>query len=72
VSNVLIELDGDRASSRSNVHSCTRVGGTDHVMWGRYDDRWSRREGEWRIDARTFALAVSQSFPVIEEPPLVG
>jgi hypothetical protein len=72
VSNILIRLDGDRATSTAYVHSCTRVGSSDHVMWGRYNDTWSCREGEWRIDSRTFTLALSQTFPVVDEPPLVG
>jgi hypothetical protein len=72
VTNVLIQLEGDRATSTAYVHSCTRVGDTDHVMWGRYDDTWSRREGQWRFDSRRFTLALSQSFPVADQAPLIG
>lgn len=56
VSNVLIELDGDRAGSESYVTATLRMEREGKVMqievWGRYCDRWSRRDGVWRIDHR--------------------
>jgi hypothetical protein len=56
VANILIELDGDRAGSESYVVAEMRVGAEDQprqiTTWGRYLDRWSRRDGRWAIDKR--------------------
>lgn len=56
VSNILIELDGNRAGSESYVTATLRLEREGKVMqievWGRYCDRWSRRDGAWRIDHR--------------------
>ena len=56
VTNILIELDGDRAASESYVFSDLRVGAEEQpkqiTTWGRYLDQWSRREGRWAIDRR--------------------
>lgn len=56
IGNILIHLDGDRAGSESYFHGSMRMQGPDgfqHMAaWGRYVDRWSRREGRWAIDHR--------------------
>lgn len=56
VSNILIELDGDRAGSESYVTANLRMGRGDEVrqmtIWGRYVDQWSRRNGRWGLDRR--------------------
>lgn len=56
VSNILIELDGDRAGSESYVTATLRMGRGDEVrqmtIWGRYVDQWSRRDGRWGLDRR--------------------
>lgn len=56
VSNVLIELDGDRAGSEAYCTATLRMAREGKVMqievWSRYCDRWSRRDGTWRIDHR--------------------
>lgn len=56
VTNILIELDGNRAASECYVVSDLRVGGDGKVRqittWGRYLDRWSRTDGRWGIDKR--------------------
>lgn len=56
VSNILIELDGDRAGSEAYVTATLRMergGKMMHIEnWARYCDRWSRRDGVWRIDRR--------------------
>jgi hypothetical protein len=56
VTNILIELDGERASSEAYVVSDLRAGAGEAVKhittWGRYIDRWSKRDGRWAIDAR--------------------
>lgn len=56
VSNILIELDGDRAASESYVTATLRMerGGQlrQLMVWTRYVDRWSRRGGRWGLDHR--------------------
>jgi hypothetical protein len=56
VSNIIIELDNDRAGSESYVTSALRFMQGDQLKqvttWGRYIDQWSRRSGRWGIDKR--------------------
>src|SRR5258708_33862880 len=57
ITNILIELDGDRASSEAyftaSLQSEPKHGViTEHLYRGRYLDRWARREGHWAIDHR--------------------
>jgi len=56
VSNIIIELDGDRAGSESYVTATLRLRSGDQprqmTVWGRYIDQWSRRNGRWGIDHR--------------------
>lgn len=56
VTNVIIELDGDRAASEAYVTAVLRVQRGETLMqigvWGRYIDRWSRRDGRWGLDKR--------------------
>jgi hypothetical protein len=56
VSNIIIELDGDRAGSESYVSASLRVRRGEQLkqmtVWGRYVDRWSRRKGRWGLDKR--------------------
>lgn len=58
VTNVLITLDGDRAGSETYVIATLRRKDGDRLLqtmaWGRYLDRWSRREGRWAIDRRLY------------------
>lgn len=58
VTNLLIESDGDGARSESCVVATLRRKDGDRLLqttaWGRYLDRWSRREGRWAIDHRTY------------------
>ncbi|PRB84554.1 nuclear transport factor 2 family protein [Pseudomonas sp. MYb185] len=59
ISNVLIEVDGDRALSESQVVATLLRKGSPRladVMGARYLDRFSRRNGEWKIDERTVVL----------------
>ena len=64
LTNVLIDVDGERAGSESYVTACIRSGGTDIVARGRYQDSWSRRSGEWRIDERRYCHDIAQTLPV--------
>ena len=56
VTNILIELDGDHAGSEAYVTATLRMerdGKTMQIeVWSRYCDRWSKRDGAWRIDHR--------------------
>lgn len=56
ISNIVIELDGDRAASESYVSSDVRIKMGDAIKQittcGRYLDTWSRRNGKWGIDKR--------------------
>lgn len=56
VSNILVALNGDEAGSESYVTATLRVRRGGDLMqitvWGRYVDRWSRRNGRWGLDKR--------------------
>jgi hypothetical protein len=56
VTNIILEVDGDKAGSESYVYATLRSRDGDKVMqrefWGRYVDAWSKRDGEWAIDRR--------------------
>lgn len=56
VTNIIIEIDGDRAGSESYVTAKLRSRDGDRIMQhefcARYVDSWSRRDGDWAIDAR--------------------
>jgi hypothetical protein len=56
VTNVLIEIDGDRAGSESYVYGTMRIereGRTQQLgVWARYLDIWEKRAGRWAIVRR--------------------
>ena len=56
VSNIIIDLDGDHAGSESYVTASLRIVRDGQLkqmsVWGRYIDRWSRRNGRWGLDQR--------------------
>jgi len=56
VSNIIVELDGDRAGSESYVTATLRVRSGEQLkqisVWGRYIDEWSRRNNRWGLDRR--------------------
>ncbi len=56
VTNILIELAGDRAASESYVTATLRIQHGTQLrqigVWGRYVDSWSRRDGRWGLDRR--------------------
>ena len=56
VSNIVIDLDGDRAGSESYVTATLRIKRGEQLqqmtIWGRYVDQWSRRQGRWGLDKR--------------------
>jgi hypothetical protein len=63
LANVLIEIQGDRATSESYVTACIRSGGYDITVRGRYSDRWSCRSGQWGIDERRYRHDIVQLLP---------
>jgi hypothetical protein len=72
LTNMLIEVEGERATSESYVTACVRARNIDVVVRGRYMDTWSRRAGEWRIDERRYRHDIVQMIPVSEQelPPI--
>ncbi len=56
VTNIILELDGDRAASESYHFAGLRIQRGEQVfeitVRGRYIDRWSKRDGRWGIDHR--------------------
>jgi hypothetical protein len=63
VTNILVTVDGDRATSETYVTVCLRNADVDLVNRGRYSDTWSRRDGRWGIDARTYTDDIAQVVP---------
>lgn len=70
ITNVLIELDGDRATSEAYVTVVlwTRPDASGRqqelVGRGRYLDRWERRDGIWAIEHRVHLLDLSSVLPL--------
>ena len=71
VSNILIDLDGDRAGSEAYVTAALRGYRSERLIqmtiWARYVDRWSRRDGRWGLDHR---LVIRDFDEVREVTPL--
>ena len=70
LANILIRLDGDRAVSEAYVNSAMRMRHDGALIQvntrGRYLDRWSRRDGAWKIVRRVFLCDLSESREVGE------
>ena len=64
VTNIIIELDSDRAGSESYVTANLQMQAGDGIrhmeVWSRYIDRWSRRYGRWAIDNRTTIIDLDE------------
>jgi hypothetical protein len=64
VTNITIELDGDRAASEAYVTARLRLerGGKllQMVVVSRYLDRWSKRDGRWAIDHRQTVMEMDE------------
>ena len=58
ISNILIRVEGEQARSEAYVHATLRFeqgGGLRQAsVFGRYLDRWSKRDGRWAIGARVY------------------
>jgi hypothetical protein len=61
ISNLMIKVDGDRATARSYVHALLMAVPGDASSWvdalGHYDDELVRTPDGWRIDRRTTNIA---------------
>ena len=64
ITNVIINLDGDRASSEAYVTVALRYtrDGEPKLfrVWARYLDKWSKRDGHWAIDDRLLITDVDE------------
>jgi hypothetical protein len=64
VTNVIIELDGDRAGSESYVTATLRMPRDGKLLQmtvlSRYLDRWSKRAGRWAIDHRQTVIDMDE------------
>ena len=69
ISNVVVRLDGDRASSSCYLqaqHVKTGTpGGDQFIIAGRYDDRLVRTPDGWRIRERTLAIMWTAGNPAV-------
>jgi hypothetical protein len=65
VTNIIIELDGITAASEAYVTATLRVERegklTQMMVWSRYVDRWSKRDGRWGIDQRLCIIDMDES-----------
>jgi len=71
VTNIVLDLSGDRAGSESYVTATLRARDGDKIMqrqfWARYVDQWSRRDSHWAIDRRECVIdfdALSEVTPI--------
>lgn len=64
ITNVIINLDGDFASSEAYVTVALRFTRDGKPMlfrvWARYLDKWSKRGGHWAIDDRLLIIDVDE------------
>lgn len=67
VTNILIRLSGQGNSAAVESYNygyhCRRADRSDLIMGGRYVDRFERRNGEWRVAARTVLVDWFRSYP---------
>ena len=68
ITNILLDLEGDRARSESYVSSVMRLMDGAALKQiatrGRYLDRWSKRQGRWAIDKRIYVHDLDEIRPV--------
>lgn len=64
MSNIVIELDGERAGSESYVTATLRMERNGRLMQmtvlSRYVDIWSKREGRWALDHRRAVMEMDE------------
>jgi hypothetical protein len=73
VTNIVIELAGERAGSEAYVTATLRAHEGERLMqrqfWARYVDEWSRRDGAWAIDRRECVIdfdSLAEVSPIAE------
>jgi len=75
VTNILIELDGENAGSESYVTGTMRMERDGQLyqigVWGRYLDRWQKREGRWGLLHRVVVFD-HQELREVEDMPAHG
>ena len=68
VTNILIELDGDRAGSEAYIGSTYRFDQSGQLMhmgvWARYLDIWEKRDGRWGLLRRKVIFDHDEIRPV--------
>lgn len=68
VTNVIIDLEGNRAGSEAYVYGTMRLEREGQLMqlgvWGRYIDAWEKRGGKWGIVKRTVVFDHEEIRPV--------
>jgi hypothetical protein len=69
VTNIVLEIAGDRAGSEAYVTATLRSRGGDDAIeqrqfWARYVDTWSKRDGHWAIDTRECVIDFDQASEV--------
>lgn len=68
VANLLIVVDGDRAGSEAYVSGTMRARRGEEILqiavWGRYCDRWEKRDGGWGLIHRTVVFDHEEIRPV--------
>ena len=64
LTNILIDLDGDRAASEAYVTANVRMMRDSKLqqltIWARYIDQWSRRQNNWGIDRRRLVIDLDE------------
>ncbi len=69
ISNIVIEVNGERAGSEAYVTATLRMNRDGKHMqmtvWGRYIDQWSKRSGRWGIDKRVTVMDFDEIREVI-------
>jgi hypothetical protein len=67
MSNMLFLIDNDRAEGVVSARAWHRsaTGTTDFIAWGRYADRYEKRDGIWRFAHRFFILDVAETREVV-------
>lgn len=72
VTNTIIEVDGTSAGSESYVYAVLRRADGERVIqnefWARYVDAWSKRDGDWAIDARECVIDFASTGAVAPLP----
>ncbi len=69
VSNIIIELDGDKAGSESYITATLRMMQGAKTMQmcviSRYVDSWSKRDGRWALDHRIAVMEMDEMREVV-------